>query len=82
MFYTVKHFNYTIAKSFFLKLFYVNICAVIQIKAYTSIRTLKINNIVDTNSELFLFEPLDYSGNINRGINGNYYTNHYMKDLS
>ena len=39
--------------------------------------TLKINNIVDTNSELFLFEPLDYSGNINRGINGNYYTNHY-----
>lgn len=38
--------------------------------------TLKINGN-ESNGELFLFEPLDYSGNINRGINGNYYTNHY-----
>ena len=39
--------------------------------------TLKINNVVDNNNELFLFEPLDYSGNINRGKSGNYYTNHH-----
>ena len=37
----------------------------------------QIDNVLQENSEVFMCHPLDYSGNINRGISGNYYTNNY-----